>query len=65
MVAASKDADLPANLVLKKVCDEFGGKSGGRADFAQGGGVDPEKFNVERIYEIIEEILRNKHKGDK
>jgi alanyl-tRNA synthetase len=57
-VAASSDPDLPADEVLKAICKEFGGRSGGRADFAQGGGGDPEKFDTERAYQIIEEVLK-------
>lgn len=56
--AASSDPSLPADKILAAICREFGGKSGGRVDFAQGGGA--KSFDVERAYQIIEEILSSK-----
>jgi alanyl-tRNA synthetase len=39
VVARSTDVSLDANAVLKSLIARFGGKGGGRADLAQGGGI--------------------------
>jgi alanyl-tRNA synthetase len=40
VVARSADVSLDAGGVLKQITARFGGKGGGRADFAQGGGLE-------------------------
>ena len=39
VVAASPDAGVAANTVLSRLTDSFGGRGGGKADLAQGGGL--------------------------
>ncbi|MFA5132494.1 MAG: DHHA1 domain-containing protein [Candidatus Paceibacterota bacterium] len=58
VVAASNDSSLLANEIMQAVCKEFGGKGGGRQDFAQGGGM--QEFDVEKTCAIIEEYLKTK-----
>ena len=45
-----------ANLVVKKVSPIIGGGGGGRVNFAQGGGIKPEKIKeaIQKAKEIIE-----------
>lgn len=40
VVARSADVDLDASALFKTLAARFGGKGGGRPDFAQGGGLD-------------------------
>lgn len=39
VVARSSDVSLDANALLRRLGERFGGKGGGRPDFAQGGGL--------------------------
>ncbi len=39
VIARSKDVDLPANEILNALTLKFGGRGGGKADLAQGGGL--------------------------
>ena len=39
VVAASTDAGVAANTVLARLTSAFGGRGGGKADLAQGGGL--------------------------
>jgi alanyl-tRNA synthetase len=52
VVARSPGGALEAGAVLRRLVDRFGGKGGGRADLAQGGGLTGEKT------EILEEAKR-------
>ena len=42
VVAHSADVDLDAAALFKALAARFGGKGGGRPDFAQGGGLNGE-----------------------
>ena len=46
VVARSPGGALEAGAVLRRLVDRFGGKGGGRADLAQGGGLTGEKGEV-------------------
>jgi alanyl-tRNA synthetase len=50
---------VPAGKVIKELAPIVGGKGGGKADMAEGGGAQPEKLNeaLEASYAIIEKIL--------
>jgi len=40
VVARSRDLPIDASAVLRALTERFGGRGGGRADLAQGGGLD-------------------------
>jgi alanyl-tRNA synthetase len=40
VVAASRDTGVAANTILARLLTRFGGRGGGKADLAQGGGLD-------------------------
>jgi len=50
---------VPAGQVIKKLSEFVGGRGGGRADMAEGGGNQPEKLNaaLEESYKVIEQLL--------
>ena len=50
---------VPAGKVIKELAPIIGGKGGGKADMAEGGGSQPEKLNeaLEASYAIIERLL--------
>jgi alanyl-tRNA synthetase len=50
---------VPAGKVIKELAPIVGGKGGGKADMAEGGGAQPEKLSeaLEASYAIIEKIL--------
>lgn len=56
VVARSADVALSAHEVVQRLAAEFGGRGGGKADLAQGGGLhgSPEKI-LERAGEIVAE----------
>jgi alanyl-tRNA synthetase len=61
--AASKDLvskKVHVGNIIKAISEDFGGKGGGRPDFAQGGGKDVEKFKefVEIALKDVEKKLR-------
>ncbi|TET12426.1 alanine--tRNA ligase, partial [Candidatus Aerophobetes bacterium] len=67
LVAASTQKNLPANKIIKEVCQVAGGSGGGRWDFAQGGTSSLEKIDealkevpliVERLLEHPKEIIK-------
>jgi len=67
LVAASTQKNLPANKIIKEVCQVTGGSGGGRWDFAQGGTSSLEKIDealkevpliVERLLEHPKEIIK-------
>jgi alanyl-tRNA synthetase len=39
VVAASRDTGVAANMILGHLLTRFGGRGGGKADLAQGGGL--------------------------
>ncbi|HEY5073276.1 MAG TPA: alanine--tRNA ligase [Pyrinomonadaceae bacterium] len=50
---------VPAGLVIKELAPIIGGKGGGKADMAEGGGNQPEKLAeaLEASYDVIERML--------
>ncbi|HBB88203.1 MAG TPA: alanine--tRNA ligase, partial [Blastocatellia bacterium] len=50
---------VPAGKVIKELAPIVGGKGGGKADMAEGGGAQPEKLSeaLEASYAIVEKIL--------
>ncbi|MEP6719709.1 MAG: alanine--tRNA ligase-related protein, partial [bacterium] len=50
---------VPAGQVIKELAPIVGGKGGGKADMAEGGGAQPEKLSeaLEASYAIVERIL--------
>jgi alanyl-tRNA synthetase len=50
---------VPAGQVIKELAPIIGGKGGGKADMAEGGGSQPEKLNeaLQASYEVIERML--------
>jgi alanyl-tRNA synthetase len=50
---------VPAGKVIKELAPIIGGKGGGKADMAEGGGSQPEKLNeaLEASYAIVERLL--------
>ncbi len=51
LVATSTQKNLPANKIIKEVCQVTGGSGGGRWDFAQGG-----TSSLEKIDEALKEV---------
>lgn len=67
LVAASTQKNLPANKIIKEICQIAGGSGGGRWDFAQGGTSSLEKIDealkevpliIERLLEHPKEIIK-------
>ncbi|HEX5965399.1 MAG TPA: alanine--tRNA ligase [Pyrinomonadaceae bacterium] len=52
-------ARVPAGQVIKELAPIVGGRGGGKADMAEGGGSQPEKLGValEESYKVIERLL--------
>jgi len=52
---------VPAGQVIKELAPIIGGKGGGKADMAEGGGSQPEKLSeaLEASYGVIEKMLAN------
>ena len=50
---------VPAGKVIKELAPIVGGKGGGKADMAEGGGALPEKLSeaLEASYGVIEKLL--------
>jgi alanyl-tRNA synthetase len=48
-------ASISAGNIVKEIAKISGGRGGGRADFAQAGGVDPQKLvaALERVFELV------------
>ena len=46
VVARSPGGGLEAGAVVRRLIERFGGKGGGRADLAQGGGLNGEKGEI-------------------
>jgi len=51
---------VPAGQVIKELAPIIGGKGGGKADMAEGGGSQPEKLSeaLEASYGVIEKMLK-------
>ena len=52
---------VPAGQVIKELAPIIGGRGGGKADMAEGGGSQPEKLSqaLEASYSVIERLLAN------
>ncbi|MGI8837978.1 MAG: alanine--tRNA ligase [Pyrinomonadaceae bacterium] len=50
---------VPAGQVIKELAPIVGGKGGGRADMAEGGGAQPEKLGeaLEASYDVVQRLL--------
>jgi len=50
---------VPAGQVIKELAPIVGGRGGGKADMAEGGGSQPEKLNeaLKQSYGVIERLL--------
>jgi alanyl-tRNA synthetase len=50
---------VPAGQVIKELATIVGGKGGGKADMAEGGGAQPEKLSeaLEASYDVVERLL--------
>ena len=55
IVAVPKDGKLNADKVMKELAKLIGGKGGGSAEFAQGGG--PEVDRLDQALELVEDII--------
>jgi len=51
---------VPAGLVIKELAPIVGGRGGGKADMAEGGGNQPENLSaaLQKSYEVVERLLR-------
>ena len=51
---------IPAGKVIKELAQIVGGRGGGKADMAEGGGSQPEKLSeaLEASYAVVEKLLR-------
>ncbi len=61
IVRTSQDltSRVPAGKVIKELAPIVGGKGGGKADMAEGGGAQPEKLSeaLEASYAVVEKLL--------
>jgi len=59
MVTADLTAKLNAGKLVGAVSKDVGGKGGGRADMAQGGGAQPDKLDaaLARVFDLVRESL--------
>jgi alanyl-tRNA synthetase len=50
---------VPAGKVIKELAPIVGGKGGGKADMAEGGGSQPEKLReaLDASYSVVERLL--------
>jgi len=57
--SADLTGKVPAGQVIKELAPIVGGRGGGKADMAEGGGNQPEKLNaaLEESYKVIEQLL--------
>ncbi len=57
--SADVSARVPAGQVIKELAPIVGGKGGGKADMAEGGGNQPEKLTeaLEASYKVVEQLL--------
>jgi alanyl-tRNA synthetase len=57
--SADLTARVPAGQVIKELAPIVGGRGGGKADMAEGGGSQPEKLGaaLEQSYSVIEQLL--------
>ena len=61
IVRTSSDltSKVPAGQVIKELAPIVGGRGGGKADMAEGGGNQPENLNaaLEKSYEVVERLI--------
>jgi len=55
MVSPDLTGKLNAGKIVGEVAREVGGKGGGRADMAQGGGSEPDRLDaaLARVFELV------------
>jgi alanyl-tRNA synthetase len=59
VVARSADVHLDANAVLRQLADRFGGRGGGKADLAQGGGLNGSAADIaSAARELVHALIR-------
>ena len=53
---------VKAGKIVQEIAPVVGGRGGGKADMAEGGGTDASKLNdaLQASYGVIEEMLANK-----
>jgi alanyl-tRNA synthetase len=56
VIARSRDLDMDAAAMMKKVVERFGGRGGGRPNLAQGGGMNA---GAAEIVEFVSSLLRS------
>ncbi|HET9479062.1 MAG TPA: alanine--tRNA ligase [Pyrinomonadaceae bacterium] len=57
--SADLTSKVPAGQVIKELAPIVGGRGGGKADMAEGGGNQPENLNaaLQKSYEVVERLL--------
>ncbi len=55
-ITASNIGEVDSSVLIKQIAPEIGGSGGGRKDFAQAGGTQPE--NIEKAFAKLKEIVR-------
>jgi len=57
--SADLTAKIPAGQVIKELAPIIGGRGGGKADMAEGGGNQPENLStaLQKSYEVVERLL--------
>ena len=57
--SADLTSKVPAGQVIKELAPIVGGKGGGKADMAEGGGNQPENLNaaLQKSYEVVERLM--------
>ena len=55
MVTSDLTSRFSAGKIVGQVASDIGGKGGGRADMAQGGGSQPERLDgaLARVYDLV------------
>lgn len=61
--SADLTGKVPAGLVIKELAPLVGGRGGGKADMAEGGGTQPEKLStaLEQSFGIVERLVNAKN----
>jgi alanyl-tRNA synthetase len=57
--SADLTSKVPAGQVIKELAPIVGGRGGGKADMAEGGGNQPENLReaLEKSYEVVERLI--------
>jgi alanyl-tRNA synthetase len=53
VIARSPDVGVDANVVLRTLIGRFGGRGGGKADIAQGGGLDGDPAQIRHAAQLL------------